>query len=94
MADVDKGDTQESLIEFPCDFPIKVMGNSGEAFTKEIIKTIQQFEPKFDASKVEMRGSSAGKYTSLTCTCYVESQTQLDDIYRAVTSHPLAKYVL
>lgn len=84
----------ESLIEFPCEFPIKVMGLTDDHFGMEIIKTIQQYEPSFDASKIEMRGSSAGKYTSLTCTCYVESQAQLDDIYRALTSHPLTKYVL
>ncbi len=85
---------KQPLIEFPCEFPIKVMGLTDDGFSMEMIKTIQKFEPQFDASKVEMRGSSAGKYTSLTCTCYVESQTQLDDIYRALTSHPLAKYVL
>lgn len=82
------------LIKFPCDFPIKVMGLTEDGFSMAIIETIQKFEPTFDASKVEMRGSSAGKYTSLTCTCYVDSQTQLDNIYRALTSHPLAKYVL
>jgi len=85
---------QESLIEFPCDFPIKVMGETHDDFSIEIIVTIQQFEPKFDASKVEIRGSSGGKYTSLTCTCYVESQLQLDNIYRALTGHPLTKFVL
>ncbi len=95
MCNTNKPDEhQESLIEFPCEFPVKVMGLTDEGFSQEMIRTIQQFEPTFDASKVEMRGSSAGKYTSLTCNCYVESQAQLDDIYRALTSHPLAKYVL
>jgi len=94
MADTRESTQHESLIDFPCEFPIKVMGLTEDSFSMEIIKTIQQHEPRFDASKVEMRGSSAGKYTSLTCNCYVESQAQLDDIYRALTSHPLAKYVL
>lgn len=85
---------QESLIEFPCHFPIKVMGETHVDFNTEIIKTIQQFETKFDVSKVDMRGSSGGKYTSLTCTCYVESKSQLDNIYRALTSHPMVKFVL
>jgi len=87
-------DSEETLIEFPCDFPIKVMGETQDSFSIEIIKTIQAIDPTFDASKIEMRGSSKGKYTSLTCLCYVESKTQLDNIYRAVTSHPLVKYVL
>lgn len=86
--------SQETLIEFPCDFPIKVMGETQDDFSTEIIKTIQALEKTFDASKIEMRGSSKGKYTSLTCTCYVESKLQLDNIYRALTSHPMVKYVL
>jgi hypothetical protein len=70
------------------------MGETHVDFNTEIIKTIQQFETKFDVSKVDMRGSSGGKYTSLTCTCYVESKSQLDNIYRALTSHPMVKFVL
>lgn len=94
MSKDNKLEQQESLIEFPCDFPIKVMGKTHDDFILEMIKTIQKLELKFDASKVEVRSSSGGKYTSLTCTCYVESQLQLDNIYRALTSHPLAKFVL
>jgi uncharacterized protein len=85
---------QETLIEFPCDFPIKVMGETHADFTSEIIKTIQTIIPDFDVSKIEMRGSSGGKYISLTCTVYVTSKPQLDDIYRALTSHPMVKVTL
>lgn len=85
---------EETLIEFPCDFPIKVMGKTQADFSAEVIQIIQQHEPGFDASKIEMRGSTNGNYTSLTCMCHVESKLQLDNIYRALTSHPLIKYVL
>ena len=84
----------ETLIEFPCDFPIKVMGETHADFTSEIIKTIQALEPSFDASKIEMRGSKGGKYISLTCTVYVTSKPQLDDIYRALTAHSMVKVTL
>ncbi len=87
-------ESQETLIEFPCDFPIKVMGETHVNFTDEIIKTIQKQLPTFDASKIEMRGSSGGKYISLTCTVSVESKPQLDNIYRALTSHPMVKVTL
>lgn len=87
-------DQQETLIEFPCEFPIKVMGETHESFSIEIIKTIQLHEATFDATRIELKGSSGGKYTSLTCTCYVESKIQLDNIYRALTSHTLVKFVL
>lgn len=94
MASNHDNEQQETLIEFPCEFPIKVMGETHTEFSVEIVKTIQQHSVTFDASKVEMRGSSGGKYTSLTCTCYVESKPQLDNIYRALTSHPMVKFVL
>lgn len=84
----------ETLIEFPCDFPIKVMGETHANFTTEIIKTIQTKLPSFNASQIEMRGSSGGKYISLTCTVYVTSKPQLDDIYRALTAHPMVKVTL
>ncbi len=87
-------DSAETLIEFPCDFPIKVMGKTQTDFSAEMIQTIQKHEPTFDASKIEMKASAKGNYTSLTCLCHVESKQQLDDIYRALTSHPLVKYVL
>jgi putative lipoic acid-binding regulatory protein len=84
----------ETLIEFPCDFPIKVMGETHEHFTQEIVNAIRHLIPQFNESGIEMRGSSGGKYISLTCTVYVTSKPQLDDIYRALTSHPMVKVVL
>jgi uncharacterized protein len=94
MASNHDNEQQVTLIEFPCEFPIKVMGETHVDFSTEIIKTIQLHETTFDASKVDIRASSGGKYTSLTCTCYVESKLQLDNIYRALTSHPMVKFVL
>jgi uncharacterized protein len=87
-------DVTETLIEFPCDFPIKVMGETHADFSTEVIKTIQALMPNFDASNIEMRGSSGGKYISLTCTVYVTSKPQLDDIYRALSGHKMVKVVL
>lgn len=82
------------LIDFPCDFAIKVMGETHEAFASTMVAAIQTIEPTFSAERVEMRASSGGKYISLTCTVYVHSQTQLDDIYRLLSAHPLVKYAL
>ena len=87
-------DITETLIAFPCDFQIKVMGETHADFSSEIIKTIQTFVPIFDATNIEMRGSTGGKYISLTCTVAVTSKPQLDDIYRALTAHPMVKFAL
>jgi putative lipoic acid-binding regulatory protein len=86
--------TEKPLIEFPCDFPIKVMGETHDTFAEVIVEVIRQHRDDFDATRVEMRASSAGKYISLTCLVTVDSQTELDNVYRALTSHPLVKYVL
>ncbi|ACT51778.1 HP0495 family protein [Methylovorus glucosotrophus] len=85
---------QDTLIEFPCDFPIKVMGETHENFSDTVVDVIRVHAPEFDATRVEMRASSGGRYISLTCYVYVTSKPQLDDIYRALTSHPSVKVVL
>lgn len=85
---------EDTLITFPCAFPIKVMGETRDDFSATIIAAIQNLVPDFDAGKVEMRASSGGKYISLTCTVWVTSKPQLDDIYRLLTAHPLVKVVL
>lgn len=82
------------LLEFPCDFPIKVMGETRDDFAQTIVEVVQQNAPDFDATGVEMRASSGGKYISLTCTVRATSREQLDNIYRSLTGHPFVKVVL
>lgn len=86
--------TAPPLIDFPCTFPIKVMGESQENFSATIVEIIQALVPTFTAEHVQMRASSAGKYISLTCSVDVVSQDQLDDIYRVLSAHPLVKFAL
>ena len=83
-----------SLLTFPCDFPIKVMGKRVDTFAQEIAAVIAVHAPDFDPARMEMRASSGGNYLSLTCHVVATSQSQLDDIYRALTSHPLVSVVL
>jgi putative lipoic acid-binding regulatory protein len=84
----------ESLFNFPCDFPIKVMGKSHPDFADTIVAVIRQFDSEFDAARLEIRPSSGGNYTGLTVTVRAQSREQLDDIYRALTGHPMVKVVL
>ena len=85
---------QETLLEFPCEFPIKVMGETRDGFAAAIAEVVHRHAPGFDASRVEMRGSSGGKYLSLTCTVTATSKAQLDGLYRELTEHPWVKVVL
>ena len=87
-------ETKESLLEFPCPFPLKIMGARHDEFAQTILSVVQQHDPGFDGATMEMRASSGGKYISLTCTVTATSQEQLDNLYRALTSHPMVKVVL
>lgn len=87
-------DQRDSLIEYPSDFPIKVMGATHIDFAPTIIEVVQQFDPAFDATKMETRPSAKGNYTGLTVTVYVTSREMLDNVYRALSSHPMVKMVL
>ena len=86
--------SSETLIEFPCMFPIKVMGEVHDEFTSTVIKIIKQKNKDFDPSTIKMKGSSEGRYISLTCFVYVTSKPELDDIYRSLSTHPMIKVVL
>ena len=85
---------KDSLIEYPSLFPIKVMGLHADDFVHAITKVAKEFDPFFDASTVELRPSSQGKYLGVTITVTATSREQLDNLYRALTSHPMVKVVL
>lgn len=85
---------QETLLEFPCDFPLKVMGATRDGFAQAIVEVVLKHAPDFDAAKVDMRPSKAGNYLSLTCTIRATSKPQLDALYGELTAHPWVKIVL
>ncbi|EJL84387.1 hypothetical protein PMI16_03863 [Herbaspirillum sp. CF444] len=86
--------TEESLIEYPSDFPIKVVGIMHDEFANIIVDMVTEYDPTFHAGKVEMRPSSQGKYLSLTVTVRATSREQLDNLYRALSGHEMVKFVL
>jgi len=85
---------KESLIEYPSRFPIKVMGANVAELVPGLIEVTKQFDADFEGASVELRPSRAGKYLGVTLTINATSREQLDDLYRALTSHPLVKVVL
>jgi putative lipoic acid-binding regulatory protein len=84
----------ESLIEYPSLFPIKVMGLKVDGMVHAVTSIAEQFDPAFDATSVELRESTGGKYLGVTITVTATSREQLDDLYRTLTSHPMVKVVL
>jgi putative lipoic acid-binding regulatory protein len=91
---MDMSTPTESLIEYPSDFPIKVMGQMHDDFAQTIVEVVVQHDPTFHAGKMEMRPSAKGSYLSLTVTVRATSREQLDNLYRALSSHPMVKIVL
>ena len=85
---------KESLIEYPCDFPIKVMGKIQDGLLPAIVHVCKQFDPQFDEAKVEQRLSKGGNYLGLTVTVRVTSREQLDELYRTLSTHPMVSVVL
>jgi putative lipoic acid-binding regulatory protein len=84
----------ESLIEYPTDFPIKIMGVMQDAFVQTMVELVTLHDPTFHVGKMEMRPSAKGTYLGLTVTVHAISREQLDNLYRALTSHPMVKMVL
>jgi putative lipoic acid-binding regulatory protein len=85
---------KDSLIEYPSIFPIKVMGAMVDGFAEALVDVALQFDPGFDASTMELRPSKGGNYLGVTLNITATSREQLDELYRALTGHPMVKIVL
>ena len=85
---------KDSLIEYPCRFPIKVMGTMVDGFAEALADVAREFDPEFDAATMELRPSKGGNYLGVTLTITATSREQLDNLYRALTGHPMVKIVL
>lgn len=84
----------EGLITYPCDFTIKIMGARRDEFADTVAVIIREHDPAFDAATMGMRLSSKGNYLGLTATVKANSREQLDNLYRALSSHPMVKVVI
>ena len=84
----------ESLIEYHCDFPIKVLGRTQAGFAQAVLEIVRVHAPDFDGATMEMKSSKRGKYLSVTCVIRATSRQQLDDLYRALCDHPMVVMVL
>ncbi len=94
MAEQQGAPSRQTLIEYPCDFPIKVMGARVDGFAQAVIEVVLRHAPDFEPAGAEMRPSSKGNYLAVTCTFRALSQAQVDAMYRELTAHPMVKVVL
>jgi len=97
MSDLTTPDPAEgapSLIKYPSDFPVKILGPKVDDFAQTIVEIVKRFDAGFDPASLEMRTSTKGNYLAVTATVRATSREQLDELYRALSGHPMVKVVL
>ena len=85
---------ERSLIEYPSQFPIKVMGLNVDGFVQAVTRIASLFDPAFDAATITLRPSKGDKYLGVTIIVTSTSREQLDELYRTLSTHPMVKVVL
>ena len=78
---------EESLLTFPCEFPIKVMGRSSETFETDVVGIVRKHVPDLPDSAITSRPSGKGNYIAITVLVNVTSKQQLDNIYLELNAH-------
>ena len=83
----------QQVMQFPMEFPVKVMGLNSEAFSAAVHAIVAR-HLKPGSFTISRRQSSADKYLSLTITFMAESREQLDALYLELNRHELVKMTL
>ncbi|MCW5624784.1 MAG: DUF493 domain-containing protein [Burkholderiales bacterium] len=94
LEDIAPTATEASLIEYPSDFPIKIMGRQEPGLAQGVMEIVRRHAPDFDPATIELRASKQRKYLSLTVTIRATSREQLDALYRDLCDHPPVVMVL
>jgi len=94
MSELPTNQLTDSLIEYPCDFPLKIFGQQQAGFAQAVLEVANKHDPGFTAASMEMRASKNARYVSLTCTIRATSREQLDALYQELCDHPMVVMVL
>lgn len=82
--------SQDSLLEFPCEFPIKAFGRGDdgpEAFVEVVYELVSAHVENLSREQLRLNTSSKGRFVAVTVTITAQSQTQLDNIYQSLSNH-------
>ena len=82
------------LLDYPCDFPVKILGHTQAGFAQAVLDIVKRHAPDFDGSTLEIRASKRRKYLSVTCVIRATSREQLDGLYQELCDHPMVVMVL
>lgn len=86
--------SQQTLMTFPCDFQIKIIGSNTESFEREIIGIARKHFPDITDTSIQSKPSQQGNYVAISITLHVKDQITLDALYMELTKHPDIKMVL
>lgn len=84
----------ETLLEFPCLFPIKAMGLADQDITTLVVEILERHAAQFRHDEIRKRASANGKWLSVTVVVHAQSKNQLDAIYQELTAHQSIVYAL
>jgi len=84
----------ETLLQFPCTFPIKAVGLADGTFEALVVEIVARHAPEVDQGSLSVRGSSGGKWVSVTLTIEATSKAQIDAIYQDLTAHERVAWAL
>lgn len=86
--------TADELFNFPCDYPIKVMGKDCEELSISMCEIIERHAGEIHPNQISSKKSTKGSYISYTVRIVATSRTQLDCINQELQDHPLVAYIL
>jgi hypothetical protein len=87
-------DEEDTLLEFPCDFPIKAFGHDTGDFGALVRDLVREHAPEVTDAAVRTRASRGGRYLAVTVTVRARSRAQLDRIYHALTAEERVLFAL
>lgn len=88
------GGAEPSLIEYPSDFPLKILGHAQPGFAQAVLAVVKRHAPDFDETTLAIKTSKKGKYLSVTCVIRATSRAQLDALYQELCDHPMVVMAL
>ena len=85
---------EETLIQFPCDFKIKIIGKNLPQFEGEIVSIVRKHFPQMSETAIRSNTSQNQSYLAITATVYAKNKPELDQLYQELSSHPDVQMVL
>ena len=87
-------DVDTPAIEFPCDYPIKIVGDDRVDFEATVVEVTQRHAPEVTQEHVSVRASRRGNYASVTIVIRATGEPQLKRLHEDLKRHPGVRLVL